>query len=69
MTEETIPIKKSIAQKINKYFKKEKQGNLILVGTAFLALAIIAGYSIGYQQGYERALIDFKIIVGTVIHV
>jgi hypothetical protein len=66
MTEQTTIIPESTGQKIVRCFKKEAKSRKVIIAMVLLAICIVAGYSVGYNEGYHTALIDFKIITGSV---
>jgi hypothetical protein len=66
MTQETI-IPETIAEKIVKGFKRESRSRKLFIAVGLLTLCIIAGFAVGYNDGYHQALIDFGHITGQVI--
>lgn len=66
MTQDVL-IPESIGEKIVKGFKRETKSRKLIIAASLLAVCIIAGYAVGYNQGYHDALVQFNIIADKVI--
>ena len=68
MTQKTIT-EESIANKISRMLKKEIKSRKFIYVMMILAIALGAGYFVGYTLGYHDALVDFNIIQATIYRV
>jgi len=69
MTEQTTIIPELTGEKIVKRLKRQAKDKKLILAVMILGFVLIGGYATGYISGYHQALIDFKIIAGSVFTV